>query len=60
MDGPPIYKTGEWQCESVEHTCINITQILAAPRTNSLESLDQVSYVILERNGAISIIKKDS
>jgi uncharacterized membrane protein YcaP (DUF421 family) len=37
-----------------------VSEVLATARTNGLESLDQVAYAILERNGAISIIPKES
>lgn len=62
VDGSPvvIYKNGEWQHEAVNHTRVNRSEVLAAARTNGVESLDQVAFVILERNGAISIIRKDS
>ena len=32
---------------------------MAAARTKGVESIFDVSYAILERNGAISIIKRD-
>jgi uncharacterized membrane protein YcaP (DUF421 family) len=62
VDGSPvvIYKNGEWQHEAVKHTRVNQSEVLAAARTNGVESLEQVAFAILERNGAISIIRKDS
>ena len=62
IDGSPvvIYKNGEWQEEAIESTRVVPGEILAAARTSGVESLDQVAYAILERNGSISIIKKDS
>jgi uncharacterized membrane protein YcaP (DUF421 family) len=62
LDGSPvvIYKNGEWQQDAIANTRVNQSEILAAARTNGLESLDQVAYAILERNGAISIIPKES
>lgn len=62
IDGSPvvIYKDGEWQKEAIENTRVNPNEILAAARASGLESLEDVAYAILERNGAISIIRKHS
>lgn len=42
------------------YTRLKQAEILAAVRTEGLESKDQVAYAILERNGAVSIIPKDA
>lgn len=62
IDGSPvvIFRNGEWQKEAIANTRVNADEVLAAARTSGLESLDQIGYAILERNGSISIIKKDS
>ena len=33
--------------------------VMASARLNGLRSFDQIDYAILERNGGISIIKKE-
>jgi uncharacterized membrane protein YcaP (DUF421 family) len=62
VDGVPLvlYKHGEWQREVMDNGKINESEVLAAVRTNGLESLEQVDYVVLERNGSVSIIPKQS
>jgi uncharacterized membrane protein YcaP (DUF421 family) len=62
VDGSPIviYKDGEWQQEVMSNARVNQAEILAAVRTNGLESMNQVAYAILERNGEVSIIAKNA
>jgi uncharacterized membrane protein YcaP (DUF421 family) len=62
IDGSPVvlFKNGEWQKDAVENAHVNPDEILAAARTSGLESLDDVAFAVLERNGAISIIRKGS
>jgi len=62
IDGTPlvIYNNGEWQQEVIKEARINRPEIEAAARVKGVASFDQVAYAILERNGGISIIRKES
>ena len=61
VDGTPLtlLKKGEWQLEVMKGMRIDREDVMAAARTKGVESIFDVSYAILERNGGISIIKKD-
>lgn len=61
VDGTPLtlLKNGEWQMEVMRGMRIDREDVMAAARTKGAESIFDVSYAILERNGAISIIKRD-
>lgn len=60
VDGTPLtlLKNGEWQPEVMKGMRIDQEDVMAAARTKGVNSIFDVSYAILERNGAISIIKK--
>ena len=60
VDGTPlvVLKDGEWQTEIMEQMHLQNMDIMAAARTKGVKTLDQIKYAVLERNGAISIIKK--
>lgn len=62
VDGTPlvVINNGQWQQEVVENTKLRREDIEAAARGQGVTSLDKVAYAILERNGAISIIPKES
>ncbi len=59
VDGTPLtlLKNGEWQLEVMRGMRIDPEDVMAAARTKGVSSIFDVSYAILERNGAISIIK---
>jgi hypothetical protein len=66
---PPIRKkktfsrysrNDEWQTTSVNMTRVDDMDVMAAARTKGIKRLDQIKYAVLERNGAISIVKKQS
>jgi uncharacterized membrane protein YcaP (DUF421 family) len=61
IDGTPILlvKDDEWQTTSVNMTRVDDMDVMAAARAKGIKRLDQIKYAVLERNGAISIIKKD-
>jgi len=61
VDGVPVVllKEGQWQEDAVRGTRVNDVDVMAAARTKGIKRLDQIKYAILERNGAISIIKKE-
>jgi uncharacterized membrane protein YcaP (DUF421 family) len=62
LDGAPlvIIKNGEWQPEIVNRMMIRQKDVQAASRAQGISSLNKVKYAILERNGGISIIPKES
>src|SRR6185312_9213769 len=59
VDGTPLVliKNGQWQTEVMDHMPLQETDVMAAARTKGLKSLHDIEYAVLERNGAISIIK---
>lgn len=59
VDGRPLVllKNGQWQTEIMGKMRVQDTDVMAAARTKSAETLDEVKYAILERNGGISILK---
>jgi uncharacterized membrane protein YcaP (DUF421 family) len=61
VDGTPLMllKNGEWQLEVMKGMRIDREDVMAAARTSGLSSIYDVAYAILERNGAISIIKNE-
>jgi uncharacterized membrane protein YcaP (DUF421 family) len=58
MDGEPviIVRAGIPLEERMAKERIDMDEVLEAARENGLESLDQIKYAVLERNGSISII----
>jgi uncharacterized membrane protein YcaP (DUF421 family) len=62
VDGTPLtlLKNGEWQLEVMKGMRIDREDVMAAARTKGLSSIHDVAYAILERNGAISIIKNEN
>ncbi len=58
IDGTPLilYKAGEWQREIMHEMKLSPDDVLAAARTKGLRNLDKIDYVILERNGQISLL----
>lgn len=62
IDGKPILllQNGEWQTSSMKQAHVDDMDVMAAARGKGLRTLDQIKYAVLERNGGISIIKKNS
>ena len=60
VDGVPLVllEKGRWQTEVMQRMRIADDDVMAAARTKGVKTLDQIKYAVLERNGAISIIKK--
>ena len=60
VDGTPLvlFKRGEWQDEVMQGMRLAPEDVLAAARTKGIRGLDDIEYAVLERNGAISILKK--
>lgn len=61
VDGTPLVllKNGEWQIEPMKRMRVDDMDVMAAARSKGVKTLDQIKYAILERNGGISIIKKE-
>jgi uncharacterized membrane protein YcaP (DUF421 family) len=61
LDGTPLtlLKNGEWQLEVMKGMRIDPEDVMAAARTKGVSSIHNVAYAVLERNGAISIIKNE-
>lgn len=59
-DGTPIVllKDGQWQREAMEGMRVDQNDVMATARSKGLRTLAEVKYAILERNGGISIIKR--
>jgi uncharacterized membrane protein YcaP (DUF421 family) len=62
VDGTPlvIIRDGQWQPEIVRGMFLRREDIQAAARAANVTRVDDIAYAILERNGRISIIPKDS
>ena len=60
VDGTPLLllQHGEWQTEVMKNSHISDDEVMASARTRGVRTLDEIKYAVLERNGAISIIKK--
>jgi uncharacterized membrane protein YcaP (DUF421 family) len=52
-----LLQKDEWQLEVMRRTRIDPEDVMAAARTKGVNSIHDVDYAILERNGGISIIK---
>ncbi len=62
IDGIPlvIYKSGDWQEGIMREMRIAPDDVLAAARSKGLRGLEEIDYAILERNGQISILSKQT
>jgi uncharacterized membrane protein YcaP (DUF421 family) len=62
VDGTPLtlLKKGEWQVEVMKGMRIDREDVMAAARTKGVNSIHEVAYAILERNGTISILKNET
>lgn len=60
VDGIPlvVLKDGQWQTEIMRKMRLHDDDVMAAARNKGVKDLSQIKYAILERQGAISIIKK--
>jgi uncharacterized membrane protein YcaP (DUF421 family) len=53
-----LLKDAQWQKENMRGAAVADDDVMAAARTKGVRSLQAIKYAVLERNGAISIIKK--
>ncbi len=61
IDGKPLVllKDGEWQTTAMNSMRIEDDDVMAAARTKNVMNFSGIKYAVLERNGAISIIKAE-
>jgi uncharacterized membrane protein YcaP (DUF421 family) len=61
LDGTPLVlvKRGEWQAEVMRGMRLDPEDVMASARLNGLRKFEEIEYAVLERNGGISIIKKE-
>lgn len=61
VDGTPmvLLERGCWQSRVMYCMRIQEADVMAAARGQGLQELSQIKYAILERNGAISIVKAE-
>lgn len=61
VDGTPVvvYGKGCWQEEHMRQLRIHRQDVMAAARSQGIERMEQIKYVIVERNGGISVLKRD-
>ena len=62
VDGTPLVllNKGDWNVTNMRRMRIQDDNVMAMARDQGLERLDQVEYAVLERNGEISIVPKES
>lgn len=61
LDGTPIVaiRKGNWRPEVAREARVRHEDVEAAARSMGLTRMEEVDYAILERNGRISVIKKE-
>ncbi len=59
FDGTPLVliENGEWQTETMNKMRLQDTDVMNSARTKGMKTLEEIQYAVLERNGAISILK---
>lgn len=62
IDGTPliIYQNGKWEGECMEMVRVQKQDVRQHAREEGIDSEDEIRLITVERNGAISIIKKES
>ncbi len=62
VDGTPIVlmKGGQWQEEVAKSMRVGRADLEAASRLKGLKSVNDVDYAILERNGGITVMERES
>ncbi|KAA6465112.1 DUF421 domain-containing protein [Acidobacteria bacterium AB60] len=61
VDGTPVVliKQGQWQQEVAHKTAVARVDVEAAARGQNLLRVEDIDYAIVERNGQISVLKKE-
>lgn len=62
LDGTPVVviDKAQWNSEAVRETNLRHEDVQAAARGMALVRVEEIDYAILERNGQISVLKKES
>ena len=62
IDGQPLVllENGKWHPEALNSAHVEDADVMATARTKGVKDLAGIKYAVLERNGAISIIKNES
>jgi uncharacterized membrane protein YcaP (DUF421 family) len=61
VDGTPIVivENGCWHDDRIRKLRLHPQDIMAVARDEGLERLEQIRFAVVERNGSISIVRKD-
>jgi uncharacterized membrane protein YcaP (DUF421 family) len=61
VDGKPLvlYRNGVWQEEAMQGMRLAPEDVLASARTKGIARLEEIQFAVLERNGGISVIKRE-
>ncbi len=59
VDGTPlvVLENGQWKAGIMQKMRVTDDDVMAAARTKGVRNFSEIKYAVLERNGAISIIK---
>ena len=62
LDGSPVVliKDGEWQPDVAHRTGVLPDDVAAAAQGSDVVRTENIEYAVLERNGQISVLKKES
>ena len=60
-DGTPLFllMNGQWRAESMYRMGVQDDDVMDAARDSSVPTLDAIDVAVLERNGEISILKRE-
>lgn len=61
VDGPPLVVVGkgEWREDVLRRAYFDRGDVMASARLNGVRGFDGIDYAVLERNGGISIVKRE-
>jgi uncharacterized membrane protein YcaP (DUF421 family) len=61
VDGTPLVllDRGQWKAQTMKTMLIQDSDVMATARDQGIENLEQIDYAVLERNGQISVIRKE-
>jgi uncharacterized membrane protein YcaP (DUF421 family) len=61
VDGTPIVivEDGRWHEDRIRRLRLHTHDIVAAARGEGLERMEQIQFAVVERNGSLSIVRKE-